>query len=104
VDSEQHDKAFIGTFSVVLGFLGAFTVTIWIAALAIGGHEPTEAETAALLEQRIKPVGEVVTDASRLLAMTAPPAARAPLSADEIVTRICSACHGTGVLNAPRCK
>jgi cytochrome c5 len=102
VDSEQHDKAFIGTFSIVLGFLGVFTATIWIIAVAVGGHEPTTAETAALIEQRIKPAGQVVTDASQLLAMTAPVAARAPMSADEIVTRICSACHGTGVLNAPK--
>ena len=99
---EKHDKAFIATFGIVLGFLGAFTVTIWAIAHAIGGHEPTEAEARARVEERTKPVGTVVTDAKQLLAMTAAAPARAAMNGDEVVAKICGACHGTGVLGAPK--
>jgi cytochrome c5 len=103
VNPEQHDKSFVATFLVVVGILGAFTVTIWIIAHAVGGHEPAEAEVRAGVEERIKPLGRVVTDASQLLAVSAPAAAaRAPMSADDVVARVCGACHGTGVLNAPK--
>ncbi len=99
---EKHDKAFIATFGIVLGFLGAFTATIWVLAHSIGGHELTEAEARARVEERIKPVGTVVTDARQLLAMTPAAPARPAMSGDEVVTRVCGACHGTGVLGAPK--
>lgn len=103
MNPEQHDKAFIKTFLAVLGFLGAFTVSIWAIAHTIGGHEPVEGETRARIEERIKPLGQVATDASQLVAMTAPAAAaRAPMSGEEVVTKVCSACHGAGVLGAPK--
>ncbi|MGH8481182.1 MAG: c-type cytochrome [Nevskiaceae bacterium] len=103
MNPEHHDKTFVATFLVVLGILGAFTVTIWIVAHAIGGHEPTDVEAHARIQERIRPLGQVVTDASQLLAMAAPAqAARAPLSADEVITKVCAVCHGTGVLDAPK--
>lgn len=103
MNPEQHDKAFIKTFGAVLGFLGVFTASIWVIAHAVGGHEPAEDEARARIEERIKPLGQVATDASQLVAMTAPAAAaRAPMSGAEVVTRVCGACHGSGVLNAPK--
>jgi cytochrome c5 len=104
VNTEQHDKSFVGTFLIVLGFLGAFTVTIWIIAKMLGSHEADPAESAKRIEERIKPVGQVATDAAQLLAVSSAPAgpARAPMGGEEIVTKVCGACHGTGVLNAPK--
>jgi cytochrome c5 len=102
VNQEQHDKSFVGTFLVVLGFLGAFTATIWVIAHAIGKHEPTAEETAARVGERIKPIGQVVTDASQLLAAAPAAPARAPMSGADVVAKVCAACHGTGVLNAPK--
>ena len=103
MNTEHHDKTFVVTFLAVLGFLAAFTATIWIVAKAIGTHPVDEAEYAARVQERIKPVGQVVTDASQLLAMTKPAGpARAPMSAADVVAKVCTACHGTGVLNAPK--
>jgi len=103
LNTEQHDKSFVATFAIVLGILGAFTVSIWVIAHAVGGHEPDEAEAKARIEERIKPVGEVVTDAKQLLAAApAATAARAPMSGKDVVAKVCGACHNTGVLNAPK--
>jgi cytochrome c5 len=54
------------------------------------------------LESRIKPVGEVITDEKMLLAATPAATARAPMTGPEIVTKVCGACHGSGVLGAPK--
>jgi cytochrome c5 len=102
VNPEHHDKTFVVTFLLVLGFLGAFTITIWTIAHAIGTPDEPDPEAAGRIEERIKPLGQVATDASQLLAAAPAATARAPMSAEEIVTRVCSACHGTGVLNAPK--
>ncbi|MGQ0586913.1 MAG: c-type cytochrome [Gammaproteobacteria bacterium] len=98
---EQHDKTFIATFAIVLGILGAFTFTIIFIANSVGAH-PGDAASLARVEERIKPVGEVVTDASRLLEVASAAPARAPMTGPEVVTKVCGACHGTGVLNAPK--
>ena len=102
MNPEHHDKTFVFTFLVILGFLGAFTFTIWIIAHSVGAQEVPDEAAAKRLEERIKPVGQVVTDASQLLAMTAAAPARAAMSGEEVVTKVCGACHGTGVLSAPK--
>jgi cytochrome c5 len=104
LNTQQHDKTFVATFAIVLGILGAFTVTIWVVAHAIGAQqlEQDEADLKARLEERIKPVGQVVTDASQLLAAAPAATARPPMSGKEVVTKVCGACHASGVLNAPK--
>jgi cytochrome c5 len=99
VNPEQHDKTFVVTFLGVVGFLGTFTLCIITIANFISAPEAADPATLARIEDRIKPVGEVITDEKMLLA-AAP--ARAPMSGAEIVTKVCGACHGTGVLNAPK--
>ena len=102
MNPEQHDKSFLATFTMILGFLGAFTVTISLIARMISAPEAADADAVARIEERIKPVGQVVTDPAKLLAMAPAAAARAPMTGAEIVTKVCSACHGSGVLNAPK--
>ncbi|MGH8441381.1 MAG: c-type cytochrome [Nevskiaceae bacterium] len=101
MNPEQHDKTFIVTFGIVLGILGGFTFTIILIANLLAAH-PADAATVARVEERIKPVGEVVTDASKLLEVASAGPARAPMTGSEIVGKVCGACHGTGVLNAPK--
>lgn len=102
MNPEQHDKSFLTTFTMILGFLGAFTVTISLIARMISAPEAADADALARIEERIKPVGQVVTDPAKLLAMAPAAAARAPMTGAEIVTKVCGACHGSGVLNAPK--
>lgn len=102
MNPEHHDKTFVVTFLAVLGFLGAFTIGIITIANLISAPEAADAATVARIEERIKPVGEVITDEKMLLAAAPAAAARAPMTGAEIVTKVCGACHGAGVLNAPK--
>lgn len=103
MSAEHHDKTFVATFLAVLGFLGAFTVVIIIIANRISAADAADEAAVARVAERIRPVGQVVTDPSRLLAMApAAAVARAPMTGAEIVTKVCGACHGSGVLNAPK--
>jgi cytochrome c5 len=103
VNPEHHDKSFVLTFTVVLGFLGAFTLGIILISNLLAAEEAVDKGALARLEERIKPVGEVITDPAALMAMTAATtASRAPMTGPEIVTKVCGACHGAGVLGAPK--
>jgi len=102
VNPEHHDKTFVVTFLLILGFLGAFTVGIMAIANGVGGHDVDDPQNIARVAERIKPVGQVITDEKMLLAVAPPAAARAPMTGAEIVTKVCGACHGSGVLNAPK--
>ena len=103
MDDQHHDRVFFVTFGGVVGFLGAFTVAIMVIANVIS-HVPAEAEASSTkLEERIKPVGQVITDPAALLKVSAPAAsARAPMSGADVVAKVCSACHGAGLLGAPK--
>jgi cytochrome c5 len=102
VDTHHHDKTFIATFLAILGFLGAFTFAILFIANILDPGPPEEL-VKARVEERIKPVGQVITDPAALLKVSAASAtARAPMSGADVVAKVCGACHGTGVLNAPK--
>jgi cytochrome c5 len=102
VDAEKHDKNFMVTFTIVLGFIGAFTLAIMVIANMIGSAKAEDPAALARMEERIKPAGQVITDPAKLLEVAAAAPARAPMTGEQIVTKVCSACHGTGVLNAPK--
>ena len=99
--SGNQDKAFVSTFAGVLGILVAFTFAIiTIAIFLTSGETPDAAATAKLVHERIAPIGTVITDASQLAKPAAAP--HAPLSGEQIVSQVCSACHSAGVLGAPK--
>ena len=102
MDAQHHDKTFVVTFLLVLGFLGTFTLTIMVIANMLSTPDQLEASALTRVEQRIRPVGEVITDEKMLLAAAPATPARAPMSGAEIVTKVCGACHASGVLNAPK--
>ncbi len=101
MNQQQHDQKFVKSFLVVLGVLGAITAVIMVIAAYI---TPAADESAALkrIEARIRPVAQVVTDPSVLMKAAAPAEARAPYSGAEVVAKVCGACHGSGVLGAPK--
>ena len=102
MDEQHHDKSFVATFLAVLAFLVAFAVAISFIARTVSASSAVDPTAAARVEERIKPVGSVVTDEKMLLALAPPPAAHAPMTGEQIVTKVCGACHGSGVLGAPK--
>jgi len=86
-------------FLMILGALVAFTVIIFIAAHQITGSVEEERgvdpRVRAAVAERIKPVGSV-----NVAAPAAAPAAAK--SGAEVVAAACNACHGAGVLGAPK--
>lgn len=79
------------------GVLSALCMT---GLLMAGTSQATEADDAAIAE-RIKPVGEVCVqgDPCAEMVVSADAGAR---SGEEVYTASCAACHGSGVLGAPK--
>ncbi len=102
LEHKNHDKVFFINFSVVLGVLGGLALIISVIARMVSAHpaEPSKEQMGALSE-RVKPVSYVITDPDVLLKATARPA-HAPLTGEQVVAQVCTACHGAGVLNAPK--
>jgi cytochrome c5 len=89
-------------FLMVLGALVAFTLIIMIAANMIGGElsdsQADDPMRLAAVAERIKPLGQVNVGG----AATETVAAAGPRSGDEVYQAVCSACHSTGVAEAPK--
>jgi cytochrome c5 len=103
VSNENHDKVFFKNFSLVMGGLFAiFFICIVAARIATPAPELDAAGTARI-EERIKPLGEVVTDPAALqLKLAANKPVRAPYTGEQLVTKVCSACHQSGLLGSPK--
>lgn len=106
MDHQDHDKQFLANFGKVMaGLFAIFFICIAAARVIVGNATPEEMEpaTAARLEERIKPVAEVVTDPAALVAkVDTAAAAREPMSGEDVTAKLCSSCHAAGVLNAPK--
>lgn len=99
---DMSDMAFIRRFSMVIGGLSAIIFISFIVAGIFGAgkdhHPELEQQRNA---QRLAPVASAITSA----ATPQPTAAAAPaaaMSGEQIVTNVCSACHGSGMLGAPK--
>lgn len=72
-----------------------------LALWAMGAQATTDEAVA----ERIKPVGQVCVagqECAGVAAAATASAGAAARSADDIVAKHCNACHGTGLLNAPK--
>jgi len=104
VDHANHDKKFLATFLTVLAVLVGLAFLIAIAASIVdfsATNESMDPAAMARLEDRVKPVAMVVTDPAALMQKTEA-SSRAPMSGEEIVGKVCGACHQAGVLGAPK--
>ena len=104
MDHANHDKKFFSSFLTVLAGLVGLAFIIVIAATVVdvsATNDGIEPAAMARLEDRIKPVAMVVTDPAALVQKTET-AARAPMGGEEIVGKVCGACHQAGVLGAPK--
>lgn len=97
-----HDGVFFTVFSIVLGFLVLLTLVIAAIANTIDPEDGGDPMAVKQIEDRIAPVGMVITDASQLQAAAPAESAAAERAGSEIVTAACAACHMAGVMNAPK--
>ncbi len=110
---ESSDTHFFNSFSLVLGVLIFFAIVLFAVARAVG--ENTQSANVLLDPLQIKAVKQNIApyareavagqDNSALAALAAPqrgPGADVPGTGEEAFTKVCSACHGTGVNGAPK--
>ena len=107
--SQQEDQAFVTAFKGVIIFLVGLAIAILILAIIISKQESGSERSASYKEALIAPIGKVNTEPGKMVAGGTPavvpavqPAAQQARSGKEVVESVCSACHGTGVLNAPK--
>ncbi len=99
---ETQDKDVMAKIALVVGSLVLLSVVIFmvvrllsvINANSIKGADSDAEAKAALVAERLKPIGSVTVGSA-----SAAPANR---SGKEIVDATCNSCHGTGVLGAPK--
>jgi cytochrome c5 len=111
---ESSDTHFFNSFSLVLGVLIAFAIVLFAVARSVGADnqganvllEPLHLKD---VQKNIEPFAHVAIagkDNSALAAMNvssgAAPAAAVPATGELAFTQVCSSCHGTGVLGAPK--
>lgn len=103
MDHKNHDKEFFANFTMVMGALFViFFVCIAAARLSASADAKPDPQAQARLQERIKPIGQVVTDPAALLKVAASKPARAPYTGEQVVAKVCGACHGSGMLGAPK--
>ncbi len=111
----MDDRQFMTQFFSVIGLLILIMIlAIIIARLVTSGQDQDTSDpiTQKMIEERIKPVGQVYVgsvppEASKPAASeTTPPASQAGASkyasGQEVYEAICLVCHATGVANAPK--
>ncbi len=108
---ESSDTHFFNSFSLVLGILIVFAIILFGVARSIGAD--TQGEAVLLEPMHLKEVDANITpfaheaiagkDNSALAVVTAPTAAAdVPTTGEQAFTKVCSACHSTGVNGAPK--
>ena len=113
-NTESSDTHFFNSFSLVLGILILFAILLFGFARSIGAD--TQARDVLLdplhlkgVQRNIAPFAHVAVagqDNSALAAATAPAggagAADVPTTGEQAFTKVCAACHSTGVNGAPK--
>ena len=111
--SESSDTHFFNSFSLVLGILIVFAIILFGIARSIGAdtqgkdvlQDPLHLKD---VQQNIAPFAHVAIagkDNSALAVVTAPAggaAADVPTTGEQAFTKVCAACHSTGVNGAPK--
>jgi cytochrome c5 len=113
-NNESSDTQFFNSFSVVLGILILFAIILFGVARSMGAD--TQGEAVLLEPMHLKDVRDNIApfahvaiagkDNSALTVATAPAgagsAADVPTTGEQAFTKVCSACHGTGINGAPK--
>jgi cytochrome c5 len=109
--NESSDTQFFNSFSLVLGILILFAIILFGFARSIGAD--TQGQGVLLDPLHLKEVQQNVAPFARVaiagkdnsaLAVAAAPAAASdvPTTGEQAFTKVCSACHATGINGAPK--
>jgi cytochrome c5 len=112
--NESSDTQFFNSFSVVLGILIVFAIILFGVARSMGAD--TQGEAVLLEPLHLKDVRDNIApfahvaiagkDNSALAISATPagagPAADVPTTGEQAFTKVCSACHATGINGAPK--
>lgn len=110
---QSSDTQFFNSFSLVLGVLIAFAIVLFAVARSIGADSQGAAVLLeplhlAAVQRNIAPFAQVAIagkDNSALAALSAPAggaAASIPTTGEQAFKEVCSTCHASGVLGAPK--
>src|SRR3954468_21025816 len=72
------------------------------SVVAVSGVAYSETKAADTVKDRIAPVGKICMSGEPCAAAPAAPAGSGPKTGKELYSTVCTTCHGTGVLNAPK--
>jgi cytochrome c5 len=106
----SQDKQFFTTFLAIMGGLAVFAVVLVIIATNLTS-EVSDYKPEEVVIENIKPVGEVyiageseseAAPAADAAATADAGAAAGPLGGEQVYTKYCLACHGTGAAGAPK--
>lgn len=112
------DRLFFVRFGFVVVGLHMVAGIFWLIAHGVGGYERDSRVERSQIAERIKPLASVVTSPGELRQVaerTAPQAGpgagtdaggagpgTAAASGEQVMQQVCTVCHGTGVLGAPK--
>jgi cytochrome c5 len=113
-NNESSDTQFFNSFSVVLGILILFAIILFGVARSMGAD--TQGQDVLLEPLHLKEVRDNIApfahvaiagkDNSALAIAATPagagPAADVPTTGEQAFTKVCSACHATGINGAPK--
>lgn len=69
---------------------------------AVAGIANSEDKAADTVKERIAPVGKVCMSGEACAAAPAAPASAGPRSGKDVYGTVCTTCHATGLLSAPK--
>lgn len=76
---------------------------LMVASLvAVSGVAYSESKAVDTVKERIAPVGKTCMSGEPCAAAPAAPASAGPKSGKDLYGSVCTTCHGTGVLGAPK--
>jgi cytochrome c5 len=70
--------------------------------VTVSGVAYSESKAADTIKDRIAPVGKVCMSGEPCAAAPAAPASAGPKSGKDLYSTVCTTCHATGVLGAPK--
>jgi len=105
-EDQKHDRQFMDTFMLILGFLIAFTFFIFVLANVISAKQDEfikqNPKAQELKSERLAPLAKVMV--AEKVDPNAPKTAvaAAPINGQNIYEGACGACHTAGIAGAPK--